>query len=124
MTLSVPEVLEEAAELIERRGWAQLSAGMVANGPYCPLGAIAHAIDLEPTIAYENGMLAYTMDDVIDTPAAQALGMYVRPHVRQNRVYRPYDIYSWNDHPDQTKENVVAKMRAAAALYKRKTVTV
>ena len=101
MTLTVPEVLRKAADLIEPEGaWTQGEMGRDHTGErvscrsdaavkFCALGAISRA-----------------GDGALEDEAAQILRDVVKP--RRN------DIARWNDAPGRQQSEVVAALREAA----------
>lgn len=88
---SVADILDKAADLIEPEGaWMQGDYGGHHLGCYCALGAIravgGYAHDINPA--------AYILQQVV--PAKFA--------------------HEWNDAPERTQAEVVAKLREAAKL--------
>lgn len=103
--MSTAEILVQAADLIEERGWNQ---GDYVNdcGGLCTFGALYIAVGLTPAFirtdeADQRALAALTVVD----EAAQAL----RQHVG-----RDVGISEWNDAPGRTKAEVVTALRAAA----------
>lgn len=89
------QILEAAADKIERNGWWQECDGGCDDGP-----------------SSECLMLAIRCDDmekqrVADQAVLRALG-----------VTKTGDAYAWNDAPERTKEEVIAMLRAVAASEK------
>ena len=84
------DVLNRAAELIEERGWCQHSYHG-SGGTLCAEGAIFEAIS-------EFGLPRYShhVSTWIDRPFA------------------PKSLPFWNDRPERTREEVVAKLRELA----------
>jgi len=102
-TPSVAEVLEQAAELLSKPGaWTQgrLSGGLGADKCFCALGAL---IEVSP----------------VGFSAAEYLEKML-PRVTATDAYRP--LAKWNDTPGRTQEEVVAKLREAAALARAEQV--
>ena len=64
------EILLRAAELIEAAGWTHGSDGMQIDGPFCLLGAIAHA-QRSRRAPGDNGKYAMS-------PAADVIGVDFR----------------------------------------------
>lgn len=90
------EVLNKAADLIEKYGWIQGSLGWRHAG-FCALGGIYQATsDLGPIpCLVSNALVSGTKAQLRET-----IGLS--------------DIAEWNDDPLRTKEEVVAKLREAA----------
>ena len=99
--MSPQEILLRAAELIEKRGWCQ-DRYSNDKGCLCPLGAMRVAT------GYRAG-----------TENEQCLGK-IRPAVFRIGDLDNCNISDWNDAPGQTKENVIATMRACAAIWRAK----
>lgn len=98
--MNTSEILNTAADLIERGGWTQ---GSYKDGPrFCAEGAIIQAAQpgfWEPRPYGECG--------VIDLHTLAAVGVF------QHWIGLP-SIPNWNDHPERTKGQVVAALRAAS----------
>lgn len=87
----VSEVLETAADIIEKEGWIQNGFGHSRLG-YCAVGAIARAEGFDfPTFAFEE-------------PSEKALRSYLGVEW----------VPSWNDDPARTKQEVLDALRGAA----------
>ena len=99
--MNVADLLEAGARRLEYYGWMQ------SNGFYSP-----H--DLAPQCA-ANAIAILTDDypeDVIHAQHALAEYLSGSENIRA--------IWAWNDAPGQTKENVIATMRACAAIWRAK----
>lgn len=83
--------LLRAADILEKEGWHQGSYG---TGPHCAVGALSKAMGRE----WPSNSEAVTL-----------LRRYVGGPPN-------WSMIQWNDQPGQTKENVIATMRAAAML--------
>lgn len=97
--MTAAEVLEKAAEYIERHGWYQ---GGV-NGPgasTCAAGAVNYL-----TWGSRDGS---TYNEGQDTVRCEAFD-YLRARLPE------LDIASWNDAPERTREEVCQKLREVAA---------
>src|SRR5690348_15593602 len=101
------EVLERAADKIERDGWGQASASSDTrpNGPGCALNALA-AVSEVPDIYYNKGAVAW---EAAVSAMARALGS--EDDTRRS-------IWHWNDAAGRTKDEVTSVMRAVAASLK------
>lgn len=86
------DVLNAAADLIERKGWAR--AEYYGAGCYCVLGAI---------LAVQNE--TFGLEDLNDACVAAAEAIVDAP---------PYMLARWNDHPKRTQAEVVEALRKAA----------
>lgn len=93
------ELRLKAAEVIETRGWCQ-GAHSNSRGQVCALGALAAVVGRDP---YD--------DPLTDEEAAALRAMGFKSH------YGPElePIWKWNDAPDRTKEEVIAKLREGCA---------
>jgi len=99
--MNVAEKLEAAVKVIERDGWMQLAGTYQTQTARCAGNAIVAIGGIgEREAHYEFARyLGYTGPDT---------GLYCGT------------IYRWNDAPGQTKENVIATMRACAAIWRAK----
>ncbi len=88
----VRDVLLGAADSLERDGWMQNGYGR-AGGPRCVSGALKTAAGYEGAVA--------TLDAYRTMVEALGLGF---PH-----------LCEWNDAPERTQAEVVAKLREVAA---------
>lgn len=100
------EILDKAADVIERNGWYQgdfCNSGRENVPPkeceVCVFGAILVAANREPTL----GIL------VFQDPTARAFAAHLGFAGDTNRVTR------WNDDPTRTSVQVVHELRACAA---------
>ena len=94
---AVADVLNGAADLIERDGWCQHRYRSIEGGR-CLTRALADALDLPL-----DG-LARWRNDPLYLDAEEAL----------RRITGRYLLTGFNDHPDRTEAEVVAALRAAA----------
>jgi 8-oxo-dGTP pyrophosphatase MutT (NUDIX family) len=100
------QVLEEAANIIEKRGWVQKD-WETTDGAVCAFGAMRHA-------AYGCLFTSDITNDHIYFEARKALEIQVHKSVGDEY----YSVPQWNDQKDQTKDNVVKIIRLAAQEYK------
>ena len=84
--LSAPEVLKEAAQIIEEHGWVQGKPGRPGEG-YCMVGAIQEVSGFTPCLITAVGLV---------------------------RSITQEDLAYWNDQPGRTKEEVLHVLRKAA----------
>lgn len=98
--MSPDEVLDRAADIIDRDGWTQYC--FLFGRSVCAVGAMRLAIGL-PAIPQCEGVLP---QDVAEFGQARA-------ELRQATGYT--DITKWNDAQGRTKDEVTATMRATAA---------
>lgn len=80
MEMDRREILLKAAEAIQTHGWTVGVAGMHVDGPFCLLGAVAHASGQKP------------FGDSADDP-----GVYDMREAANILDVEPSDAYSWND---------------------------
>jgi hypothetical protein len=86
------DVLHRAADLLEEFGHCKGALGSKERGEFCVMGALTEA---RRDLGVRDGLgMGYT-------PLADAIGRDVFLHI-------------WNNHPDRTKAEVVAKLREAA----------
>lgn len=123
MSYTTSEVLDLAADDIQRNGWAQGPAGMRVDGPHCILGAIGAVLETKarpsniPTADDLNFVgLAYDMRAVGETAAGEAMTDYLPTHTEGMPGYS--QVYCWNDAGSRTAEEVVEALRAAAAIQR------
>lgn len=89
------QVLDQAADLLEQRGWIQ--GRMYADEGLCAVGAIfSTARDLD---VYRHAIVAFATEIGFEYPWG---------------VGRPCPISAWNDRDGRTKEEVVDHLRWAA----------
>lgn len=102
MNATVPEILRAAADLIEPEGaWTQGRLNIFRNGQpvcWCAMGAIIHASG-----GCGRDAVSLIEADLPRSPSTEPL--------------RP--IAKWNDAPERTQAEVVAKLREAADLAER-----
>lgn len=107
--MKIADVLDKAADLIEPKGrWAQgayIRDGMghlliraEPNACFCVLGALAEASGIRPYKPWDGHDA-----DRAREPLAETIGITV------------HEIPEWNDAPERTQAEVVAKLREAAA---------
>src|SRR5690349_21566504 len=106
------EVLDRAADKIERDGWTK--GAIIANVPWpllggvptCALGGICHAAQIDGGYGYGAEGVALL--------AMQALRTAIGADFRNDDG--PFSsVWRWNDAPGRTKEEVCAMLRAVAA---------
>jgi hypothetical protein len=120
MTHTTSEILDLAADAIQRDGWAQGTTGMHVGGPHCALGAIAHVtgarvVTPPPWGEYDHiapKVPFYSYDDAMYHPAGEALAAYLPA--------TELTVYYWNDAPVRQEWEVIAALRAAAAIERVK----
>jgi len=101
--MNVAETLEAGAKYIERHGWAQQTFGAYGKGePHCIIGSL---IEIQMS-AY--GTPLYDQDIV--TRCSLELGRYLDGQ----------SSMIWNDCHAKSKEEVIATMRACAAIWRAK----
>lgn len=126
MSYTTSEVLDLAADDIQRNGWEQGLAGMRVDGPHCILGAIGSVLSSTaypsncPTVDDLNFVgLAYDMHEVGKSPAGEAMIDYLPTPAWSTSGMPSYSqVYRWNDASSRTAEEVVAALRAAAAIQR------
>ena len=99
MARDIADVLEQAAQLLSQPGaWTQ---GAFQRGEkcFCLLGAIAFVTGDNPHCAWGNTLASDARE-----PLADAIGIPT------------FAVVDWNDAPERTQDEVVAKLREAATL--------
>lgn len=101
---SVGDVLEAAADLLSKPGaWTQ---GAFREGDcFCVLGAIAFITGDNPDGSWYGNTAAAARE-----PLAMVVGV------------KTYDVVGWNDDPERTQDEVVAKLREAAAKARAESI--
>ena len=89
--MQTSEVLNKAADLIERKGWWH--SGIPNNDGHCASNAILHVEDLSTS----------------DLSAHEALWTHLDGT-------SPTDIFAWNDAPERTAAEVIEVLRACAVI--------
>lgn len=112
--MKVSETLNKAADLIQRDGWTQGDEGWFRKQgqPLCLEGAIQAALGIRPYDTDDDDELEAWFGPC---PSKQA----VRDYLEHERA-----LYRWNDQQGRTQEEVVAVLRAAAAIEAVKEETV
>lgn len=110
--VSDADVLERAADLLEEFGWCQGSC----------------AISLEGTATYQGWLNGELVDGLCMGTALIRAGRDLgREILSPFDSYPPFDIdidrpvAVWNDEPGRTREEVVARLRDAAAAARQQT---
>lgn len=98
MSENVSEILETAADVIEKRGWTQ-GVYVDANG-VCMLGAISTAVTGDPRLYWRDIANFFPGQ----TPVVKALSAYLEGE------WPP----QFNDRPGRTKQEVLDALRGAA----------
>lgn len=113
MSYEVAQVLQDAAEVLERDGWDQ-GEYVTANG-YCALGALGKATDeLKPSAFTGKLVFAGAMSD---NPAASAATLAFL----ESMGWCDHDeVPDWNDAPGRTKQEVIDAFHLAAKQEMRK----
>lgn len=128
MNHTTSEVLDLAADDIQANGWAQGPQGMAVDGPHCILGAIGSVMEVT---AYRTNLplatdmnhvgFAYDMHEVGKTEAGMAMIDYLPEPDWSTEGLPGYSlVYRWNDRGTRTAEDVIAALRAAAAVERVK----
>lgn len=101
------KLFSDAADLVSK-GWTQKkykSAVGLLPICYCASGAIKELL--------HNESSAYTFEILGYPPDGSSI---------QNNKYILKDVVEWNDHPNQTQENVVKILRKVSKKYKLKAI--
>lgn len=109
------EVLDLAADAIERDGWTTGSRGMLPEGAHCAMGAIGAVIGA-PMDEDMPEFFNYTA--IWRAGAARALADYVAPD--RNLAFGYAAITTWNDYGTPEPERIVEAFRAAALIESAK----
>ena len=99
--MTVSELLDDAADLIERTGWTQKTSARDADGTPCALNqgvafCVIGAINWADWVADRDWDIGYHALDALEA------------------VIGRRRIAAWNDAPDRTQGEVVAALRTAA----------
>ena len=98
--MTIDEMLDAGARLLETHGWVQIGGRIdLGLSPNCASNAIGVAAGWADCHLDAQ----YALRDYLDA-GSRGLGT----------------IFAWNDAPGQTKENVIATMRACAAIWRAK----
>lgn len=108
------DVLDLAADEIQRRGWVQGSSGWREQGAVCLEGAIAAAMG--------SSWMETPLHELWSCPAYQAVAEHLgKDATMKNRYSEPkYHLWQFNDARGRTVEDVIAVLRAAAAVERAK----
>jgi len=111
MSDATADVLDDAADLIERYGWTVGHYGDEVNG-FCSMGAILRASD---HIRLSRGSVLWEIDDDVTNGAIKALGVQlgcdVTSYGQESVMNR---VAFWNDTEAGDKQVVLDTLRAAA----------
>lgn len=107
MNITAPEILNAAADLIEKNGHTK-GQYWDPDGCLCSLGAISRAT----TQALAANGYDYLGDVALH--AKDALALYIDPAGVESEQGNFSIITEWNDHPERTLDQVVAAFREAA----------
>lgn len=99
--MTTKSVLNEAADLIEKRGHIK-GTFFKTGGGFCAMGAIRHAAGMPSSPGWHERVAAARR-------AAASILFLPTDHLFD------YGLSNWNDKPYRTKEEVVAVLRKAAA---------
>ena len=113
------EVLNTAADLIERYGWVQIDPTVAnpwgGNGaPMCLEGGILAAMGLEPSA---NGLGDEANEQLVSCPAYKAVQEYLGLETKADITNR---LYRFNDAEGRTAREVIEVLRATALLESAK----
>lgn len=100
------EVLDAAADLLERDGWTQ--GQMYGDGRRCMVGAMLSATT---GIEYTVGASDFTEDQ---------RNVYREGHGAVEELLGTPTLTNWNDKPERTQEEVVQVLRDAAVKWRTK----
>jgi hypothetical protein len=99
--VTVADVLERAADILEEFDWCQGSSGSKAEGYMCAVGAIGEAV-----VDFGSAAGPFTTKD---SPFRQACAILGWP-----KELDMWPLAVWNDKPGRTKAEVVAVLRSSA----------
>jgi len=132
---SVDQILDTAADILEKHGWVTETCYDSHTGGYCALGAIAKAV-YPKTSGRDLGDVAYINDDM-DPRHREAIETLARLIARRKNVSDLADdyVYSFNDSQRpgagaseearfKSSQKVVAKLRKAAENFRKGKVAV
>lgn len=105
----IADYIEQAAQYIEVHGWCQREYE-TPNGNVCAMGALASVTGYDFLF---NGEAVWELYRDV----RHALGVYVSSNTDPEFWTNRYGvaISEWNDHPEQTADEVIKTMRACAA---------
>lgn len=112
----VADVLDKAADEVLLRGWA---SGNIVNsrGEVCTVGAVAYARGMDVDLTDEDFTAVY--EAMEDDPAMDALDAQIRMSSPPdswwlNKSDSVDCVWSWNDWPERTEDDVHDLLRATA----------
>jgi hypothetical protein len=108
--MKTSEVLDRAADLIEERGWGSGPTSVMGVGGACLIGAMYAASN---DGAFADDECAPYVWIAKSDPGLSAFH-YLR-HL-DGYIYRPADLWHWNDTPGRTASEVVEVLRACAVI--------
>lgn len=102
--LTVADVLDRAADLLTPEGaWTQGAFGRDANGEPCGLSQLERAV-------------CYCLVGATDAAASDDLNLSCAADDALSALLGERSVSTWNDAPERTQAEVVAKLREAADL--------
>lgn len=107
--LATSQVLDLAADKIQEHGWGQGPATWIGTGGFCLEGAIGAVVRVE---MYDASLP--NLSRLQRCPAYLAVCEYL------DRPEHDSFLWEWNDAPERTAEDVIAVLRAAAAVERTK----
>jgi hypothetical protein len=114
-TVATSEVLNRAADLIERDGWhqgnyapGQTEHGVTTDGlPVCAIGALYGAMGRP--LSWDAALGCWVGDDAFDLEVSAVVAAHLN-------LSSPLDIPVWNDSDRREVSEVVEVLRAAAVI--------
>ncbi len=122
MNTPTSEVLNLAADLLERREWTQGNPGMLVSesDPLCIMGAIGAAAGVTETLRWSTTETLYYQPAVERCPAHAAVVAHLGDRIEdvgsRILVEAEVQLWEWNDAPGRTAAEVIEVLRAAAAV--------
>jgi hypothetical protein len=109
--MKTSDVLNEAADLIQQRGWTQ---GIFGWGDIDPNSGLC----LEGGIAAASGIGMIHDTSTLDTPSIKACPAYkaVAAYLDMGGPFCRGALWTWNDAVDRTAAEVIEVLRAAAVI--------
>ena len=109
----VPDLIEDAADYIEKNGWSTGFDSWVSSGPRCVEGALFAALDIDLNRAVSVTVLSFSLNDC-------PLGNTIREYIAATDTrYVNDQLCGWNDTPGRTKDEVLDTLRGAAKFARR-----
>ena len=114
--MTTSKILDLAADAIQEHGWTQGDEGWDCAGPLCLEGALMAAVGVDH-FKFPQAKGFYIAPGLLNTSRLRDCYAYLAV---QDYLEFGDDLWRWNDAEDRTELEVIAVLRAAAAVARLK----